>query len=815
MSATYRSFPPHPPPWPNEMNHTHSANHPGEWRPTHPTEEWSVGDRDSPAYGSPDRPRDTTFANLYSATPMSYGNSFASDADGYTPLNATTPAHSSGSVPRLYRFSNFAATDSRFIFVEGDQVNTITEDQTVFRVMELMYAHCAPSALLDSNERYTAPRCAEETRISAVQTLLNWAERVGLPSKLGWLRGPAGAGKSAIAQTLAETCERKGLLGAAFFFSRTGASNRADGDRFIPTIASQLLLRFPELRPIIISTIAEDPFFFKRSRRAQFEKLVIEPLEVLKSQNEEGREPTDQTGGPSNCLEGTASLIIIDGLDECNDPDVQIDLLKIIADAIPRLPHPFRFLVVSRPEAHISHIFNNELSFEDCDPLRLDLDDDPDANADIEHYLELEFKRMRRQHPYHRLLPPQWPPSGAVKTLVERASRQFIYPSTVIHFIWNHDDLPNLSLQLILDLELARRTTEKPLAILDELYTFVFSKVPEKHLRTIEWLFSLLVFLPRNLGEIKCPSEATTCPLLLERCLGLPPGKLTIILKPLLSLLSVPENASENLKIYHASLFDFLKDPSRRSGLKFDVDEGLAHEVLALYWWKVIQKTATSIFSHFFFLRDTQSAFLSKDLRQAIEDYEIHPSFCQSDGLSILVYPLFELLDNKEELHENNYSLHYLHANRIIEMLENRQIDDGIWARGQTFEFSVPPFKDQLLNIHSRVCDALCRFAISRWKSQFRTVYRFPLFVYHVLVILGQDITLAEKYYTLENIERWRWHAAETKDQGREGELVRAALQSLRARLEFLSQCHRASRIKKCMEDWEISNSKFDEESVL
>lgn len=59
-----------------------------------------------------------------------------------------------------------------------------------------------------------------------------------------WMYGPAGAGKSAIAQSIAELCEA--LLAASFFFSRT-AAGRSDSSRLVATIVWQLILSVPEI----------------------------------------------------------------------------------------------------------------------------------------------------------------------------------------------------------------------------------------------------------------------------------------------------------------------------------------------------------------------------------------------------------------------------------------------------------------------------------------------------------------------------------------------------------------------------------------
>ncbi|EEB94165.1 hypothetical protein MPER_07068, partial [Moniliophthora perniciosa FA553] len=69
-----------------------------------------------------------------------------------------------------------------------------------------------------------------------------------LPSdRILWLYGPAGAGKSAIAQTVAETAREENILVASFFFSR--ADSKRNNPKYIfLSIAYQLAHSIPELR---------------------------------------------------------------------------------------------------------------------------------------------------------------------------------------------------------------------------------------------------------------------------------------------------------------------------------------------------------------------------------------------------------------------------------------------------------------------------------------------------------------------------------------------------------------------------------------
>ncbi|KAJ7798153.1 hypothetical protein B0H13DRAFT_1674143, partial [Mycena leptocephala] len=93
----------------------------------------------------------------------------------------------------------------------------------------------------NSAERFPQPKCHPETRTEMLENLWNWtrgnysfSNNIGLKSKnasrITWLHGPAGAGKSAISQSLCQKLEAEGCFGGAFFFKR-GDSSRGNGNK--------------------------------------------------------------------------------------------------------------------------------------------------------------------------------------------------------------------------------------------------------------------------------------------------------------------------------------------------------------------------------------------------------------------------------------------------------------------------------------------------------------------------------------------------------------------------------------------------------
>ena len=86
---------------------------------------------------------------------------------------------------------------------------------------ELLQRDVAAGAFYNSGERANPPRCHPNTRTAVINKIMNWI--FGLEEDreavIMWLNGAAGAGKSAIAQTIAERCHNLGLLLSSFVFS--------------------------------------------------------------------------------------------------------------------------------------------------------------------------------------------------------------------------------------------------------------------------------------------------------------------------------------------------------------------------------------------------------------------------------------------------------------------------------------------------------------------------------------------------------------------------------------------------------------------
>ncbi|KAF9552195.1 hypothetical protein CPC08DRAFT_592471, partial [Agrocybe pediades] len=183
--------------------------------------------------------------------------------------------------------------------------------------MEKLARAAAPNAFHDSKARFDAPKCYPNTRVAVLDYIMNWALGQSGDRTIMWLRGPAGCGKSTIAQTTIERCLEKGFKLAAFFFNRFDPS-RNHSRQLIATLAYQVYTAFPEtnVQRLMLSAIEDDPLIFERTIRHQFRALIAHPLHVYLSSLH-----SEQPSPPG-------LLIVVDGLDECVDRTSQQEILE-------------------------------------------------------------------------------------------------------------------------------------------------------------------------------------------------------------------------------------------------------------------------------------------------------------------------------------------------------------------------------------------------------------------------------------------------------------------------------------------------------
>jgi hypothetical protein len=339
------------------------------------------------------------------------------------------------------------------------------------------------------------------------------------------LHGPAGAGKSAIAQSFCQNLEAEDRLGASFFFKR-GHPSRGNARKLFSTIAYQLALgkKLSDMHQVILHRVEKDPSILDRSLSIQLQKLIIEPCQETVTQ--------------------CPPVIVIDGLDECHDQDIQQEILRSIGNAITNISDKhvrLRFLVASRPEFYIRDVFVGPCLNYHC-PLNIER-----AFKDVRKYLVDEFSRIYTEH--HETMatvPRPWPADLDIWRLVDKSSGYFIYASTIIKFIDDKYFRPTERLQIIMGIP--EPDSESPFGALDQLYIQILLDIPQ----TI-WpqLLQILTVIATK-WNLTIPH--------IEQLLELKPGDFQLTLRGLHSLVKIN---GDNVTVHHASFLDFLDNPTR------------------------------------------------------------------------------------------------------------------------------------------------------------------------------------------------------------------------------------------------------------
>ncbi|ESK81538.1 nwd2 [Moniliophthora roreri MCA 2997] len=433
-------------------------------------------------------------------------------------------------------------------FVFGDQKTTnYIKESSDNEFFMLLAGKAARNALYDSEQRYPLPSCHPGTRAPVLDKLSRWIEGEDgtRNTSVYWLYGPAGVGKSAIAQALSEKYAAS-KLAAAFFFSRNDPS-RDKLQPFVASIAYQLMLVDSRLRLLIIDSIRSDPNMFDTSCENQFRKLILEPFFKL-----------DAAEGPY--------LVIIDGLDECVEFSSQGRLLAMIREAYTYVPAtPFRliFIVCSRPELLIRHGFAHQ----GFAPIlsRIEINASGQSNKDITAYLFDQFASLRQKH--HRFLcynseDGLWPAEDDIFQLARRACGQFIFAVTVIKYVDTIDDLPQDRLQTILQLR-TEGIHNSPYPELDLLYRQILSACSKW--AKVQPVLRLLVTPHRSAGNLSLRGKgiAWRSAWIMSLLLDLRESEIAVLLSRLHSVLYVPESDHVDIRILHTSFVEFLQDPVR------------------------------------------------------------------------------------------------------------------------------------------------------------------------------------------------------------------------------------------------------------
>ncbi|KIJ27480.1 hypothetical protein M422DRAFT_271332 [Sphaerobolus stellatus SS14] len=179
------------------------------------------------------------------------------------------------------------------------------------------------------------------SREGILQEILDWAFSAQHQERILLLTGPAGSGKSAIANTAAKSFDELGRLGSSFCFDKNSRSRTIS--LFFSTVASDLADYDPQFKRFLAKTVQDNRALKKtHDIKDQLENFIA----IHRAQW---------------CHTGP-TLVVLDALDEAGNSRERDVLLQSLSDpkTIHKLPPNVRLFITARREPDIIYRFRDQ-----------------------------------------------------------------------------------------------------------------------------------------------------------------------------------------------------------------------------------------------------------------------------------------------------------------------------------------------------------------------------------------------------------------------------------------------------------------------
>ncbi|KAJ3498326.1 hypothetical protein NMY22_g19612 [Coprinellus aureogranulatus] len=381
------------------------------------------------------------------------------------------------------------------------------------------------------NRKMSPPNsgCFPGTRSDVICDITVWAKGSILNDleRILWVFGYAGCGKSAVAQTVAEQLEEGQRLGASFFFFR-GAGPRSNFTKFAATIASQIAINIPGTAQYIDKALVTHPGILTpmASSRSRFKQLVLLPIRAAFKASHFT----------------TTYIIVIDGLDECDDKQEVSDFITHLIDFLWANPtFPIRFIITSRVEDYIRAKLHRSTRVRLLNLAERTSDEDIAAAFDV----ALQDAKGSRVFASN----DEWPSATEKRALIKHIGGSFIFMTTIIRFLFDPSNsdgrTPIERLPLVLEMRPG----------FDGMYRAILER--SQHLSNFRSI----------VGTIALAREPLTISQL-AAILRIPSTHRVVnVLVRLHAILQVPDDDHTPVTLCHTSLHDFLCSKERSGDL--------------------------------------------------------------------------------------------------------------------------------------------------------------------------------------------------------------------------------------------------------
>ncbi|KAJ2913414.1 hypothetical protein MD484_g7000, partial [Candolleomyces efflorescens] len=195
-------------------------------------------------------------------------------------------------------------------------------------------------------------------------------------------------------------------------------------NRFASTLAIQLVAAIPATAPLVQDAVRAEPGLVTGdvSLARQLDRLVISPFQTIL-----GRGDLEEA-----CAKGPF-LIVVDGLDECEDKQGVEDFINHMVTFFENHPSiPLRLFIASRVEEHI------RVRLSETDVVQLGNLDGHSPDRDIEKYLHASFQAVAKRDRVIRAYVTthgEWPAKSDMDALIKHIGGSFLLASIIFKYI--------------------------------------------------------------------------------------------------------------------------------------------------------------------------------------------------------------------------------------------------------------------------------------------------------------------------------------------------------------------------------------------
>jgi len=422
----------------------------------------------------------------------------------------------------------------------------------------------ASNASFNASYRQYDSLCLPGTRVEVRAKINKWANGED-KSCIFWLSGWPGTGKSAIARTIARQYDDQGQLAASFFFSRGGGDSSHAG-LFVTSIARQLgACKALDVKQHIRASMDEHSQVAFQTLQDQWDRLILRPLLKCKKG-----------------VEVRTFLVVVDALDECEDERSVSSLLQLLPRVGELANVRLRILVTSRLERPIRHGFRRMGPAAHQDFVLHHITPEV-TNKDIEVFLKHHLAEIATEC----YLSSTWPGLRILSLMTDYAQGLFIWAETACKFLAHDAGLVEERLSSLMNRNGSNITD--PESHLDQIYTnILLASVPDQCSEDeqkviLDHLTSLLGAIIALLSTISATA--------LGAILAVPTEKILRTISKLHSILDVPDDTTQPLRLHHDSFRNFLVDANRCKQHRLLIDVLKAHASLAAGSIRVMSST--------------------------------------------------------------------------------------------------------------------------------------------------------------------------------------------------------------------------------